>query len=290
MPAWRNSSAAVTGDDCGHETPFIHSTLGEGDRYSRTGTRPPKRIRERLVPLDVGASTPTLAAVFLDLDGTLIDSETIWNESIRWLVDQHGSAISEVVLARTHGLEVFQALRLVHDSLGWPLDQLETHVACVARRVADSYRARVPWRPGAQSLLCELRTANIPTALVTSSYRELVEIILCGLDGSTFDAVVCGDEVTSPKPHPEPYLTAASLLGVDVRACVAIEDSPNGAASAKAAGCTVLYIGALCALPTVDAARMSLLDVDPAGLARLGTPPPTRGDRRRPFGRRREFR
>jgi beta-phosphoglucomutase-like phosphatase (HAD superfamily) len=55
------------------------------------------------VSFDVGTSAPTLAAVFLDLDGTLIDSETIWNEAIRCLVNQKGSAVSEMILARTHG-------------------------------------------------------------------------------------------------------------------------------------------------------------------------------------------
>jgi beta-phosphoglucomutase-like phosphatase (HAD superfamily) len=58
-----------------------------------------------------------------------------------------------------------------------------------------------------------------------------------------FDVVVCGDEVDGKtKPLPEPYLRAARLLGVDPGACVAIEDSPTGTASAVAAGCSVLVV------------------------------------------------
>jgi beta-phosphoglucomutase-like phosphatase (HAD superfamily) len=53
---------------------------------------------------------------------------------------------------------------------------------------------------------------------------------------------VAGDDVTHGKPHPEPYLTGAARLGVDPRACIALEDSPTGARSAQAAGCVVVAI------------------------------------------------
>jgi beta-phosphoglucomutase-like phosphatase (HAD superfamily) len=74
------------------------------------------------------------------------------------------------------------------------------------------------------------------------SYERFVAPVLAALPEGTFTAVVTGDAVTVGKPHPEPYLTAAALLGVDPRACVAIEDSNTGATSAEAAGCTVLVV------------------------------------------------
>ena len=76
-------------------------------------------------------------------------------------------------------------------------------------------------------------------ALVTMSYIEIAGPIAAVLP---FDAVVTGDSVTHGKPHPEPYLRAAALLGVDPGECVAIEDSGTGAASANAAGCHVLVV------------------------------------------------
>ena len=101
-------------------------------------------------------------------------------------------------------------------------------------------RSSVPWRPGARELLTDLGRHGIPCALVTMSYRSLVEPILAALPAGTFSAVVTGDEVTRGKPHPEPYLRAAALLSVDPTRCVAIEDSETGTRAAVAAGCQVI--------------------------------------------------
>ena len=91
------------------------------------------------------------------------------------------------------------------------------------------------------------------------SYRRLAEAVVGGLPEGTFGAVVTGDEVREGKPHPEPYLRAADLLGVDPRRCVAVEDSPTGVASAAAAGC-------------VTVAVEGVVDVPPApGLIRIGS-------------------
>jgi len=83
--------------------------------------------------------------------------------------------------------------------------------------------------------------------------------------------IVTGSEVIRHKPHPEPYLTAARLLGVDPVRCVAIEDSPTGTASAVAAGCTVVVVP--CDVPVEPGERRvlrdSLVGLDTAELARV---------------------
>jgi beta-phosphoglucomutase-like phosphatase (HAD superfamily) len=86
--------------------------------------------------------------------------------------------------------------------------------------------------------------------------------------------VVCGDEVRMPKPDPEPYRTAAELLGVPIEQCVAIEDSPTGLASAVASGAAVLAVPADLELPETDGVRLrsSLEGVDLDYLAALLTP------------------
>jgi beta-phosphoglucomutase-like phosphatase (HAD superfamily) len=83
--------------------------------------------------------------------------------------------------------------------------------------------------------------------------------------------VVCGDEVTAPKPDPESYLTAAARLGVRIGRCVAIEDSPTGLASARAAGATVIGVGGELALPVLDGVLLvtSLTELSLAELVRL---------------------
>ena len=118
--------------------------------------------------------------------------------------------------------------------------------AQIVEELLDGVVARVgkqvPWRPGALDQLAGLGESDIPCALVTMSYRRFVAPILEKLPLGTFDAVVTGDSVSNGKPHPEPYLRAAALLGVDPASCLAVEDSNTGARSAVSAGCTVLVV------------------------------------------------
>ena len=107
-------------------------------------------------------------------------------------------------------------------------------------------RAKV--QPGARELLAEVAAAGLPHALVTSSQRVFAEAVL-GATGITFPLTVCAEDVTAGKPDPEPYLLAAKLLDVDPVRCVVLEDSPNGVASATAAGCRVLAVPSLVPIP-----------------------------------------
>ena len=120
-------------------------------------------------------------------------------------------------------------------------------------RAAELFAEGLPWRPGAYDLLRGLHTAGLPVALVTNTVRSLTETALDTLGRENFAASVCGDEVSGPKPDPEPYARAAELLGVDPSGCVAVEDSPAGATSAEAAGCAVLVVP--CELPVPGGPR-----------------------------------
>ena len=133
------------------------------------------------------------------------------------------------------------------------------------------FHTDLTWRPGAAALLAEVRAAGLPTALVTSTARPLTEVALRTLGPHNFDTVICGDEVTHPKPHPEAYLTAADHLGVPIHRCVAIEDSTIGAASALAAGAVVLGVPNGTPLPPRPGLQLatSLTKVDLAYLTAL---------------------
>jgi HAD superfamily hydrolase (TIGR01509 family) len=126
----------------------------------------------------------------------------------------------------------------------------------------------LPVQPGAQKLLEAVTAAGVPTALVTSTRRALVEIALRSFGGQSFDAMVTGDDVKRAKPDPEPYLLAARRLGVDRSGCVVLEDSPAGVASGVAAGCHVVAVpNAVSIAPRPGVTIVaSLADVD---LARL---------------------
>ncbi|SCG56752.1 haloacid dehalogenase superfamily, subfamily IA, variant 3 with third motif having DD or ED [Micromonospora siamensis] len=178
------------------------------------------------------------------MDGTLVDSEKLWDVALRELAAEYGGTLSDDARRAMVGTAMATSMRILHDDLGQPERDPLVSAAWIEARILELFRTGLRWRPGALALLRAIRAAGVPTALVTSSGRPLVEVALETLGRDSFDAVVCGDEVTSAKPHPEPYLTAARLLGVPIGRCVAIEDSPSGVASALAAGAAVLAVPA----------------------------------------------
>ena len=115
--------------------------------------------------------------------------------------------------------------------------------------VTEQLRREIPWRPGAQELLRELRRRGVKTALVTMSLRRMALQVVEAIDFDAFDVVVAGDDVVHGKPHAEPYLKAARLLGVDPSQCVAFEDSISGILSAEAAGTKAVGIPNVIRIP-----------------------------------------
>lgn len=186
------------------------------------------------------------------MDGTLVDSEKLWDVALEELAAVYGGVLSDAARRAIVGTAMADAMRIVHDDLGQPQRDVQASADWISGRILDLFRTGLQWRPGALALLRAVRAAGIPTALVTSSGRSLVEVALDTLGRDSFDAVVCGDEVDAAKPHPEPYLTAARLLGVPIERCVAIEDSPTGVASALAAGAAVLAVPAEVPLAPAD--------------------------------------
>jgi HAD superfamily hydrolase (TIGR01509 family) len=110
---------------------------------------------------------------------------------------------------------------------------------------------RVVVRPGARELLEAVAAAGVPYALVTSSQREFAEAVITGT-GFGFPVTVCAEDAPATKPAPDPYQQAAKLLAVPPEHCVAIEDSPNGVASATAAGCKVVAVPSLVDIPSAE--------------------------------------
>ncbi|KWV32979.1 HAD family hydrolase [Micromonospora rifamycinica] len=214
--------------------------------------------------------------MLFDMDGTLVDSEKLWDIALYELATAYGGTLTAAARRAMVGTSMAASMRLLHDDLGQPERDPRVSAEWIHARILELFRTGLRWRPGALTLLRAVRAAGIPTALVTSSGRALVEVALDTLGRGSFDAVVCGDEVDSAKPHPEPYLTAARLLGVPIGRCVAIEDSPAGVASALAAGAAVLAVPAEVPLPPTDGVHQveSLTAADLELLAALlGEPP-----------------
>jgi HAD superfamily hydrolase (TIGR01509 family) len=199
------------------------------------------------MPADrVSPTTPTRtgglpAAVFWDMDGTLVDTEPYWIGAEHALVEEHGGVWSEEYAHELVGNDLMVSAEFIRAHSPISLSPVEI-VEELLRRVIVQVREHVPWRPGARELLAALGEAGVPCVLVTMSWRSLADAVVGALPEGAFAALVTGDEVEHGKPHPEPYLAAARLLGVDVADCVAIEDSPTGVRSAVDAGVPTLAV------------------------------------------------
>lgn len=200
------------------------------------------------------------AAVLWDLDGTLLDSEKLWDVPLYELTEKLGGQLSVETRQAMVGSNIPVTMRLIFTEAGITdptPEQLADGAAWIDRRMVEIFRQGLPWRPGAEEALAAVHASGLPMALVTSTQRSLTEIALDTLGRSHFRVTVCGDEVDGRnKPLPEPYLKAARLLGVDPASCVAIEDSPTGVTSAVAAGCTVLVVP--CEMPVAAGERRVL--------------------------------
>ncbi len=208
------------------------------------------------------------------MDGTLVDSEKVWDIALNELAVRAGGRLSARARHAMIGSSMAGSMRILRADLNQPDRPEAPDVAWLTARVLELFSQGLVWRPGALELLRAVRAAGLPTALVTSTGRQLVEVAMQTLGRENFDVVVVGDEVKTPKPDPEPYLTAARLLGVRIEDCVAIEDSPTGVASAVASGAAVLAVPAELELPPTDGVhlRESLEGVDMSFLGGLLAP------------------
>lgn len=186
-----------------------------------------------------------------DLDGTLVDTEPAWMAAEERLVAEFDGTWSRAQSLALVGSGLPQAAVVLQGAgVRMPVPEI---VDRLTDEVIGAVVAAPPWRPGALELLGALRAEGMRTALVTMSVRRMAEAIAAAVPFAAFDVLVTGDEVARPKPDPEPYLLAARLLGVDPAACVALEDSRPGLASAVAAGTCAIGVPHLVALPAGDA-------------------------------------
>lgn len=195
-------------------------------------------------------------AVFFDMDGLMVDSEPQWFES-------------ECEVMAPFGYE-WQNLDQI-ECLGGPLSRVGRYMSDktngqkppdfftqeLIRVQAEKMRSAVPVMPGALELVQELQSHSIPTALVSASPRLIVDAVLGSLGHNLFPFSLSSDDVVRTKPHPDVYLKAADLVGVDITESLIFEDSLTGVQAATSSGA---YLIAVPHLVTVEeAARLRVI-------------------------------
>ncbi|MCX7300780.1 MAG: HAD family phosphatase [Rhodobacterales bacterium] len=181
-------------------------------------------------------------AVIFDLDGTLIDTEVLCNETGVEACRNLGFPVTMGFFEGLAGIHDVERARLIGLETGHTID-LETFYAEWDRLCTIRFRRGIPLKPGALDLIGQIASVGLPMAVATSSRRGPAheKITLAGL-APWMKAVVTFDDVVAAKPAPDPYLLAAERLGAAPARCIAFEDSETGARSAFAAGLTVVQI------------------------------------------------
>ena len=191
------------------------------------------------------------AAVLFDMDGTLIDSEHHWLSSEQELASSWGGKWTNDDGEALIGMSLYQSTQLIKEKIGIDLTPGQI-TDLLTDSVIEKLEANLVWRPGVLELLAQLSARGVKTAIVTMSMRRMALRVAGKLPTGKFDVVVAGDDVTHGKPHPEPYLRAAEQLGVDIRDCIAFEDSVTGLTSAEASGAIAIGIPNIVQLPELE--------------------------------------
>ncbi|MEU0471453.1 HAD family hydrolase [Streptomyces olivaceus] len=197
-----------------------------------------------------------LQAVLLDMDGTLVDTEGFWWDVEVEVFASLGHTLDDSWRHVVVGGPMTRSAGFLIEATGAAIGLAELSVL-----LNDGFERRIgrdlPLMPGAARLLAELTAHDIPTALVSASHRRIIDRVLKSLGPHHFALTVAGDEVPRTKPHPDPYLAAASGLGADPVRCAVVEDTATGVAAAESAGCHVVAVPSIA--PITPAARRTVV-------------------------------
>ncbi len=188
------------------------------------------------------------AAVLWDMDGTLIDSEPYWMKSEGSFAKANNSNWTEQDGLSLVGMSLYDSSKIIKERVGSNLEP-EQIIQKLTDDVSAQLKQEIFWRPGARDLLLLLRKKKVKTALVTMSMHRMATQVADSIGFDAFDVIVAGDDVRHGKPHPEPYLKAAELLGEKPEDCVAFEDSLTGLRSAEAANTKAVGVKNIVEIP-----------------------------------------
>lgn len=205
-----------------------------------------------VAPCDAAGLIRHAAALILDVDGTLAETEELHRQAFNHAFARHGldwqwdRAVYKDLLRVTGGKE---RMRAYHARLGIAAPLPDQDIAALHRIKTAHYAELVetgccPLRPGVPELLTTARARGQRLAIATTTSHGNIDALLSQALGTRwaaeFDAIVAGDDVLHKKPAPDVYLETLARLKLEASACVAIEDSANGLIAASRAGIPVL--------------------------------------------------
>ena len=177
------------------------------------------------------------------MDGLLIDSEPLWQQTEVEVLRPYGIPLTREMCTRTVGLCVPEAVKYWQERFPWNGPGLEVVVEEIVEGVRGLIMQQATPMPGAHEAIAACRDAGLALALATSSRCMLAELALSKLAlADEFDHVLCAGKDSLGKPHPEVFLRAAVALDIEPQRCLVFEDSLNGVIAAKAASMRVAAI------------------------------------------------
>ncbi|GAA4650226.1 HAD family phosphatase [Kistimonas scapharcae] len=184
----------------------------------------------------------TPAAVLLDLDGTLIDTERFYQRIWQTTAADFQIDLNDAVYQQFIGIRLTDCFQLIK-ALGGNGFDLGAFKEQLATRETEGWNAGIDCKPGSQALLNLLHERQIPMALVTSAHQAKIDRVMAHYPWTNyFQIIVSGEMIDRPKPAPDAYQLAAQRLGTTPSTCLALEDSNTGMRSALAAGCHSIMI------------------------------------------------
>lgn len=182
-------------------------------------------------------------AVLFDLDGTLVDTETISAHAWRSTSETMGLEVDDDLIRSFVGRTADALIDSLTERYGITRERAQEAFDLHQRIKGELMDSELTAKPFAKKALASLKERGFKLGLATSSYRPVAERELEPFDMlKYFDTITCGNEVTNGKPDPEIYLLAAERLGMEPAACAVVEDSPNGVRSGHAAGMPVFLV------------------------------------------------